>query len=161
MCSKSLASQAILKTHMKLHDPESERHKPEHSVCNICSKTSSTKLKMLVHMAKKHGKKEYGVCSHCGNNISMTCITSHMRLCKMSEEEKNEEKEKNQVECLECGKVLRNSQKLRRHIRFIHNQEKLFRCNHCDHKDYRKDNLRVHVKNSHREANLDKSISNI
>ena len=70
-------------------------------------------------------------------------------------------RKKNQVECLECGKVLRNSQKLRRHIRFIHNQEKLFRCNHCDHKDYRKDNLRVHVKNSHREANLDKSISNI
>ena len=70
-------------------------------------------------------------------------------------------KKKNQVECPECGKVLGNNTKLRRHIRFIHKQEKLYRCNHCDHEDYRKDNMRVHVKNCHREADLDKSISNI
>jgi KRAB domain-containing zinc finger protein len=161
VCSKSLASKHILKTHMKLHDPESERHNPEHSVCNICSKTSKTKIKLLVHMAKKHGKKEYGVCSNCGNNISMTNIVRHQRLCKKSEEEKQKQKETNKVECSECGKVLRDSTKLKRHIRFIHNQEKLFKCNHCDHKDYRKDNLKVHVKNCHKKANLKNSISNI
>ena len=161
VCSKSLASKHILKNHMKLHDPESERHNPEHSVCNICSKSSSSKIKLLVHMAKKHGKKEYGFCSNCGSNISMTHMERHQKLCKKSEEEKQEAKEKNQVECPDCGKVLGNNTKLRRHIRFIHKQEKLFRCNHCDHEDYRKDNLKVHVKNCHREANLDKSISNI
>ena len=161
VCFISLANKHILKTHMKLHDPESERHNPEHSVCNICSKTSSTKTKLLVHMAKKHGKKEYGVCSNCGNNISMTHIVRHQRLCKKSEEEKQKQKETNKVECSECGKVLRDSTKLKRHIRFIHNQEKLFKCNHCDHKDYRKDNLKVHVKNCHKKANLKNSISNI
>ena len=161
VCSKSLANKQILKSHMKLHDPESERHKPELSVCNICSKTSISKIKLLVHMAKKHGKKEYCVCSDCGSNISMTNIDRHQRLCKRSEEEKQEEKEKNQVECLDCGKVLGNKPKLRRHIRFIHKQEKLFRCNHCNHEDYRKDNLKIHVKNCHMEANVDMSISNI
>ena len=155
VCSKTFANKNILKTHMKLHDS------PEHSICNICSKTSSSNIKLLVHMARKHGKKEYIVCANCGSNVSMTNMHRHQRFCKKSEEEKQEEKEKNQVECPECGKVLRNNTKLRRHIRFIHKQEKLFRCNHCDHEDYRKDNLRVHVKNCHGEADLDKSISNI
>ena len=59
VCSTSLANKHILKTHMKLHDPDSERHKPELAVCTICSKTSLSTVKLLVHIAKKHGKKEY------------------------------------------------------------------------------------------------------
>ena len=88
-------------------------------------------------MARKHGQKEYGVCSNCGSDISMTQIDRHQKLYKKSEEEKQQERENNQVKCPECGKVLGNNGKLNRHIRFIHKQEKIFRCNHCDHEDYR------------------------
>ena len=92
--SKTLASKHILKAHMKLHDPQSGKHNPEHSICNICFKTTSSKIKLLVHMAKKHGKKEYGVCTNCGSKLSMTSIDRHQRLSKKSEKEKKKRKRK-------------------------------------------------------------------
>ena len=161
ICSKTLSNKLILKSHMKLHNPESGRYKPDHTVCTICSTSTSSKFAYAKHMAKKHGDKERALCTNCSNSFSMVYMFRHEKLCNMSEDEKHEEKKKYKVECPDCGRVLGSRTKLRRHIRFIHKKEKLFRCNHCEHEDYRKDNMKVHVKNSHREVNLDESISNI
>ena len=66
-------------------------------------------------------------------------------MCKLSEEEKAAIK----VECDQCGKILANKEKLKRHIRFVHNNEKLFKCKLCDHEDYRNDNMKTHIKSNH------------
>ena len=72
-----------------------------------------------------------------------------------------EEKEAIGVECGECGKFLANKEKLIRHIRCLHNNEKLFKCKLCDHKDNRDDNMKTHIKNNHHGENPKKSFSYI
>ena len=78
-------------------------------------------------------------------------------MCKLSEEEKAAIK----VECDRCGKILVNKGKLKRHIRFVHNNEKLFKCKHCDHEDYRNDNMKTHIKNNHKGEDPNKSYCSI
>ena len=78
-------------------------------------------------------------------------------MCKLSDEEKAAIK----VECDQCGKILANKVKLTRHIRFIHNNEKLFKCKFCDHEDYREDNMRTHIKNNHHGEDPKDSFSYI
>ena len=51
--------------------------------------------------------------------------------------------------------------RLTRHIRFVHNNEKLFKCKHCDHKDYRDDNMKSHIKSRHQGEDPKKSYSSI
>ena len=168
VCSKTFGNRYILRSHMKLHDPESGKYKPgldefkaTSFICDVCSETLPSNLYLKRHMAKTHSDKHHVDCSNCQKSISYLCITKHKKLCQMSKEEKIEYKEKNRVQCGECGKIVGNRTKLNRHVRFIHRKEKLFRCNHCEREDYSKENLKTHIKGCHREANLDESISNI
>ena len=57
----------------------------------------------------------------------------------MSDNERQERKQG----CNQCGKVLSNKSKLKGHIRFVHNNEKLIKCQFCDHTDFRMDNMKV------------------
>ena len=168
VCSKTFGNRYILRSHMKLHDPESGKYKPELDefkaksfICDVCSETLPSNLYLKRHMAQMHSDNHHVDCSNCQKSISFLCITKHKKLCQMSEEEKIEYKERNRVQCGECGKIVGNRTKLNRHVRFIHRKEKLFRCNHCEREDYSKENLKTHIKSCHREANLDESISNI
>ena len=149
---------------MKFHESESENYHPDSiffQACDMCPLKLSTKVKLGNHKAKTHGIRYQVICSYCMKYFSYASLSKHKKYCNMSEEDRNELKEKNKVACRDCGKVVRDQTKLNRHIRFIHKQEKLFRCNHCGREDYRKDNLNIHVKNCHGAANLDESIANI
>ena len=168
VCSKTFANKHILKTRMNLHDPQSEKYNPGSSIlqansydCDMCPLKLGTKVKLGKHMLKTHGNKHQVTCSYCMKYFSYASLSKHKKYCNMSKEEKNELKEKNKVTCGDCGKVVRDKTKLNRHMRFIHKQEKLFRCNHCKREDYSRENLKMHVKNCHDVANLDNSIINI
>ena len=95
--------------------------------------------------AWRFGENKKMPCSNCGKNFKVSCVRNHEKICKLSEEEKAAIK----AECDQCGKILANKGKLNRHIRFIHNNEKLVKCKLCDHKDYREDNMKTHIKNNH------------
>ena len=150
-CSKICKDKYKLKAHLKTHEegyvrkPEPPREKVR-SLCSICSKWLSTRRQLKEHTRKMHGETKHQPCSNCGSNFAVSCIKSHERLCKMSEEEKAGIK----AECGQCGKKLANQVKLKRHIRFVHNHEKLFKCKLCDRKDYRDDNMKTHIKNKHK-----------
>ena len=161
VCSTIWSSNLVLKRHMKLHDPESDLYQPEHTVCNICSKSIPTNLKYLKHMTRRHGSTQCINCSNCDKAFSVLHIKNHEIFCKMSEDEKICESEKNKVQCGDCGKIVRNKLKLRQHVRFIHKKEKTFKCKHCDREDNRKDNLKIHIKGVHKGVNVDESIQKI
>ena len=90
--------------------------------------------------------------------MSKFAIWRHQKICLLSKEERKELKPKEKVKCQTCGKTIADIRKLRRHIRFIHKQEKLFGCNHCGHQDYRKDNMKTHIKNNHSGMDINASI---
>ena len=79
----------------------------------------------------------------------------------MSDNEKQDFKINMRVGCKDCGKVLANKTKLNRHIRFVHNNEKLYQCNMCDRQDYNKDNMKTHIKGIHKERDPSTSFSNL
>ena len=161
-CPKICSNKYQLNAHIKTHEPgwvrkpEAPREKVK-SLCSICSKWSPSRHQLMAHTRLLHGEKKYQPCSNCGLNFKVSSIRSHEKICKLSEEEKAAIK----VECGECGKILANKVKLTRHIRFVHNNEKLLKCKLCDHKDYRDDNMKTHIKNRHQEEDPNKSYCSI
>ena len=161
VCSTIWSSNVALRRHMKHHDTESDHYQPEHTVCSICSKSIPNNLKYLKHMTRRHGNTQCINCSNCDKAFSVLHIKNHEHVCKMSEDEKTCEREKNKVQCGDCGKIVRDKLKLRQHVRFIHKKEKTFKCKHCDRTDNRKDNLKIHIKGVHNGVNVDESIQKI
>ena len=159
-CSKVCSNQKKLNKHVKTHDLKSKQKTQKEKVksfCNVCSKWLVPMARLREHTKTVHGENEKLLCSTCGSNFRVSCIRSHERFCKLSEEEKTAIK----VECDQCGKILANKGKLNRHIRFIHYKEKLFKCKFCDHEDYRDDNMKTHIKNSHQGEDPKVSFSYI
>ena len=80
-------------------------------------------------------------------------------LCQLSENDLQRLKDEMKAKCETCGKILRDRTKLNQHIKFIHNLIKRFKCNLCDHLDSRKDNMKTHMKNNHKEPEFASSYS--
>ena len=158
ICSKTFSNKYILKTHMHTHDPDyiNKRH-----ICSECSRSFSTKAVLKKHIMGEHSDEKFTPCSICGLAFKSFSISKHISLCKLPENKREEIKEKRKVECFDCGKVIADKVKLRRHKRFIHNKEKLFKCKYCDHKDFRPDNMKMHIKNKHPKSNPNESFSRI
>ena len=157
-CSKTFSNKYMLKAHMKKHDPN---YKIDRVLCSECSKSFSTKGVLKRHIRSEHGGQKFTPCSICGLSFTLNSISKHVNRCKLPENEREEIREKKKVECSDCGRVLADKVKLKRHIRFVHNQEKLFECKYCDHKDFRTDNIKVHIKNNHHGQNPNDSFSRI
>ena len=158
LCSKIYSNKHTLKAHKLTHDPD---HKTDRALCSECSRSFSGKTILKKHIMSEHGDQKYTPCPVCGLAFTVFSISKHTKLCKLPENEKEEIREKKKVECNDCGKILADKVKLKRHIRFIHNQEKQFECNFCDHKDFRKDNIKVHIENNHLGQNPHESFSRI
>jgi len=180
VCSKSCRDMYVLKQHMTTHYPENlecgkcaqifqsevllkhhmKRHDRNNLVCDICSGTFTLKRLLQRHIKLTHSESK-APCSSCGQIFTSSSILRHNKICKMTEEEKQDFKINRRVGCKDCGKVLANKTKLNRHIRFIHNNEKLYQCNLCDRQDYNKDNMKIHIKGIHKERDPNTSFSNL
>merc|ERR1712204_1987 len=126
----------------------------------MCTGTFTNKRLLQRHIKLTHSESK-APCSSCGQIFTSSSILRHNKICKMTEEEKQDFKINRRVGCKDCGKVLANKTKLNRHIRFIHNNEKLYQCNLCDRQDYNKDNMKLHIKGIHKERDPNTSFSNI
>ena len=138
-CKKSYSDQHTLKTHILAHSQGKVQ-------CEVCP-ASVTSMRM--HMKYKHSERKLVTCTICGKDEIAWKMAGHEKLCRMSEEERAEYKERKKVKCEICPKILANKAKLSRHIQSVHSTGKLFQCKHCDHKDNRSDNMKTHVKNNH------------
>ena len=159
LCGITKHDKYSLNKHMKSHTrrkPEPPRKKVR-SLCSICSQWLSSRDQLRTHTRLLHGDKKHLPCSNCGLNFRASTVRRHEKLCKLSKEERAAMK----IKCDRCGKTLANKEKFNRHTRFVHNYEKLFKCKHCDHKNYRDDNMKSHIKNRHQGEDPNKSYSSI
>ena len=126
LCNKKQIDKYRLNRHIKTHAPGWVR-KPKpptkkiKSLCNICSKWLASRGQLNVHTKYVHDENRHQPCSNCELNIRVSCIKSHERICKLSDEEK----EAIMVECGECGKFLANKENLtmKTHIKNNHHGE--------------------------------------
>ena len=58
--------------------------------------------------------------------------------------------------CLQCNKVLKNKEKLKIHVKQIHNQIRDKQCDQCNYNTYNAGNLRLHINKIHLRKNTDK-----
>ena len=114
VCLKSFHNKYLLKYHKKSHNEDAKER--ETALCNLCSKLMA-KAALKKHMMHIHGENKSAECSNCGKNIRISCIKSHERRCKRSDEEKKAR----QVKCGQCGNALSGKSTLRKHIRNMHN----------------------------------------
>ena len=125
VCAKSFRNKYTLKAHIKTHSME--HHKKSYdedskekvsALCNLCSKLMTTNAALRKHMRHIHGESKSAKCFNCGKNLRMSCIKSHERRCRRSEEERK-------IICGECGKVLSDERNLKKHMRNKHDNNDL------------------------------------
>ena len=155
-----------LKLHVKQNhegDKYKPKYKPERTLCNVCCRSFNNKQYLEKHMLFVHENTDakFIPCSVCAKEYSLLSIANHERKCKMSDKEREEYKEKLKAFCQDCGKTFSSDPKLKRHIKTVHNNEKLFKCMHCDRRDFSRYNLKIHVQNQHTGEDIEESISNI
>ena len=127
-CGIQKQDKADLKLHIKqIHDEG--KYKPklkrERTLCNVCCRSFNDKQYLEKHMSFTHGNTntKFVPCTVCEKEYSLLSIATHMRLCRMSDKEKEEYKEKQKAFCPDCGKTFSREQKLKRHLKSAQHQQ--------------------------------------
>ena len=122
-CEKTFLSRTKLKAHIKWNHEGRPKTKPKRASCNVCYRSFNNKKYLEKHILFVHinSGAKYVLCSVCEKEFPIISIASHERKCKMSDKEREDYKEKNNVFCQECGQTLSCQQKLTRHMANVHN----------------------------------------
>ena len=120
-------------------------HNTEAMQCDICGKTVSNKHKLKLHKNVFHGKMTKTFkCNICGKSFNYKANRNlHEGQCKGNEDQYEN------VQCDKCNKTFTNAAHLKRHVTFMHDAPKKFRCEVCDEAFKTKVMLRNHKSNSH------------
>ena len=117
ICSKCFSNKYVLKNHIKSHNEVGKEK--EKALCSLCSSWIKSSF-LRTHMKNMHGENKHVSCSNCGSKYRISSIIKHQLLCKQTNEEKDARKASMARKCDQCGKVLCNNWKLRKHIRTVH-----------------------------------------
>ena len=118
ICSKYFSDKYLLKNHINSHNEV--RKEKENALCSLCSTWIKSSF-LRTHMKNMHGENKHVSCVKCGSNYRISSIIKHQLLCKSTDEEREAKKAALAKKCDQCGKVLCNNWKLRKHIRTVHN----------------------------------------
>lgn len=150
-CGSEETNKFSLKAHLKQkHSSVSPNvTTTERFLCNVCSHTFKTKqyLKMHIKVAHEDEANRNIPCSICAKVFTLLSIVNHERICKLSDKEKEEFKAKYRVSCNDCDIQFSSEPKLRRHLQKIN--KRLIMCSICEHRDYNRHSMKVHVKQEH------------
>ncbi|XP_052859862.1 transcription factor grauzone-like [Anopheles cruzii] len=135
-CHVSYPKSYLLKAHRALHVQEE---------CRICKKVLSNNQSLKVHIAQMHGDDGNHICDTCGKVFRTKAamerhIKEHLGLELVE-----------RMQCEYCKKWFNGKYNLKKHIRFLHNEEgQEFRCDICQHESpnsraLANHKLRVHV----------------
>ena len=156
ICSKTFGDKYNLKAHMKIHERKTIGKVSSKNTLTDSRKKAQCQVCFLSvahlprHMKNIHSEQKFVTCATCGQDKKAKNILKHEKRCKMSEEERAAYNATLKVECGKCGKILSHKHKLQRHMESVHNKSNLLKCDHCEHKDSRSDNLKTHMRNNHK-----------
>ena len=184
-CGKSFVNKKVLRYHINCrHVPKehckvcdkmvpnlSEHNDRDHNPdnlkqCHLCAFTTNTQANLQHHLKIQH--KEYVIvpCQYCGKQIRDMYLKAHIKntQCNLPQEERSLQR----FQCDQCDKTFVHSKGLKHHIKTIHNNEKDYKCEHCDYRSYAKANVYMHSKRVHEKRDLyvqcqycDKKVVNV
>ena len=145
-CDKVLVSKTLLLAHkMEFHqfNPIAPLPRGEFQ-CNICKKFLKTEKTLATHTLQEHEKEKH---KHKCEKCSYTTFEPD-RLRKHINTVHRDQKD---FKCTQCKYVTNAQTRLNQHMTRRHgsNLTKVYKCPHCDHKEYRVTDFRIHLLNSH------------
>ena len=165
-CGAKFTKKILLDTHME------SKHQ-EDIPCPQCGVAYATQNSLSIHIERFHKEKEFQKCSHCDYTTPfLPDLKSHWRRKHTSElletcekcggvfkglkkhlergcgEERSKEKMK-PFQCSQCTKAFIRNDKLKTHIKRIHDGIKDKNCPNCSYATYSNYNLKLHIANSH------------
>lgn len=123
-CPKRFVWKNAFEVHCAVHKPPEER---KYYLCHVCSKQYDTPGGLSTHKRLAHSaeKREKILCHICSKEFSTSAgLYEHMATIHQ------EQREKNQLQCKECGKWLMNKRCLKTHM-LLHNGQDIC-CDLCD-----------------------------
>lgn len=122
-CPKRFVWKGAWKIHCATHKPPDQR---KSYLCHICSKQYDTPGGLSTHKRLAHGneKQEKSICHICSKDFATRAgLNEHMATIHQ------EQREKNQLQCKECGQWLMNKRCLKTHM-LLHTGVDI-RCDEC------------------------------
>ncbi|XP_055594273.1 transcription factor grauzone-like [Uranotaenia lowii] len=170
-CGKMLTTQKILLYHIQNHRPEEERPLK----CEVCPRRFTYASALALHNEQHlpEDKRKTYHCDECGRSYhSVKKYSQHLQsahsiseqvvyVCDICAKQFSSRGNLNyhltthqpkihQVQCLECGKWLKNKLCLRKHM--IQHSEVRHKCNQCDYSALNMQCLRNHVRVQHSDV---------
>lgn len=131
-CGKSFKCSSNYKQHEKIHAKDRVRFE-----CDMCEANFLSKATMRHHIITAHTSIRNFLCSHCPKAFgSIMTLRGHA----MTHVEFKKEC------CDQCGARFHNKDKLARHIRGMHSEERQFSCPICNQRFKQRYNVNAHMK---------------
>ena len=111
LCEKTFTS----KRQLKKHDSIVHEFKEKKTIkvkCNICKKNFLSKITLDQHVKVVHNDKVHK-CETCDKTFTFRALINHQRNV-------HQKKDKKPVLCIICNKILSTNDKLKRHIKTVH-----------------------------------------
>ncbi|ETN66450.1 zinc finger protein 425 [Anopheles darlingi] len=141
VCQLSFPKTYLLKTHQTLHVRKQ---------CHLCNKVLSSQQSLRVHLAQMHSDDNQQICATCGKLFrTKQAMERHIK-------EHRGEQLVDRMQCEYCKKWFNGKYNLRKHIRFIHNEDgQVFRCDICQHESPNSRALQNHKQRVHVEEKFE------
>ena len=149
---ESLSTCLICGTSVKqLRDHVRHMHEQgEHFKCTYCEKEFKAKYELTNHIRRKH-ETIASSCAFCGKLFKF--LDRHLKTTNCGGDPDNIKKK---VECNICGKCMSTKEKLKTHVKQIHNQVRDKQCDRCEYNTYSGGNLRLHINTQHLGMKIEK-----
>ena len=136
LCEKKFTTERFLIKHLE------EEHSSEQFNtygCDYCDKSFLTVSKLKIHTRQAHGKANAYPCDICEKTFSSRgALNSHKSI--------HENRAHN---CEHCDKIFKNPQNLASHVRTVHPKDFNYKCEKCDFKTNRTDQIKIHMMQKH------------
>ena len=141
-CGKSVDS---LKQHMQLI------HSPHKLRCPHCEFQTPYKNNLKNHIENKHTGGNIKNCPFCGKLVKNVKRHLLAAKCDLPEEERNNPAD--MVQCDRCNKQFKNLERLKKHVRDIHDKPAI-QCHLCNFKTKYNCNMKMHIRRVHENKPL-------
>ena len=147
-CGKSYSDQSSLRSHIKDKHKDLKPHK-----CDSCNKAFNRKHTLKQHVKIIHEKARDHMCKNCSKSFSTKSnLVDHIKSFH--------EKDEFSYQCIKCDKHYQRKRHYLRHFKSLHTDENNYTCNECGKVLRGTANLEKHVQIKHGLENLGNYLSN-
>ena len=136
-CGMTFATKASLNLHIDRIHNENEPVK-----CTLCDYKTNIPMELRNHFKRRHTEETVQNCEFCGEIFKD--LKKHL-----SRTNCGGPPERKKVPCVHCAKEFSSSDKMREHVKRIHEGVKDKLCNQCSYATYSNFNLKLHITKMH------------